>query len=243
MDKRRVYYDHDPVYRHIRDEGGRGWRSSTLDAFRRFLDSESRPETGRALDLGCGGGELAILLAERGWEATGVEFSETALEMARENAAEAGVSVEFIRADVTKPLPIEAGTYTLVTDNAVRHCLIGRRDRMAFMSNAFTALRDGGVMFSVNSCADGIPDYSHPQAQFDPKTRIALNHTRYWATLAELLEEFTSAGFRVEHFEMWQDPPGDFCSTVVVYGSKPSSRDLPAELATCEHRWPKASGH
>ena len=221
MDSRRVYYDHEPVYRRLRDKGGTGWHSSSLDAFHTFLAWEFLPEPGRALDLGCGGGELAILLATRGWEVTGVEFSETALEMARKNADESGVSVAFVRADVTKPLPLRPGRYTLVCDNAVRHCLIGRTDRMAFMANAFGALRDGGVMFSVNSCADGIPDYSHPQAQFDPETRIALNRTRYWATLAELLEEFVSAGLRVEHLEMWQDPPRCFCSSVAIYGAKP----------------------
>ena len=140
MDSRRVYYDHEPAYRKFREEGGTGWKSSNLRAFNRFLESEYFPEPGRALDLGCGGGELAILLATRGWEVTGVEFSETALEMARENAQRAGVGIEFLHGDVTQPLPVPPAAYALVVDNAVRHCLIGSTDRMAFMANAFRAL-------------------------------------------------------------------------------------------------------
>jgi len=230
MDKRRVYYDHEPVYRRIKDAGGTGWRASTQEAFCKFLQSEYCPEPDRALDLGCGGGELALLLAKRGWGVTGVEYSETALDMARQNAEEAGVCVDFLHADLTQPLEVESGAFTLVTDNAVRHCLIGRQDRAAFMSNAFNALREGGMMFSLNSCSDGLPDYSNEQAQFDPNTRIALNRTRYWAPLAELLEEFTSAGFQVEHFEMWQDPPKSFCSSVAIYGRKPISEESPHPL-------------
>ena len=39
---------------------------------------------GRALDLACGEGRNAIWLAERGWQATGVDFSKVGLEKARQ---------------------------------------------------------------------------------------------------------------------------------------------------------------
>jgi len=88
------------------------------------------------------------------------------------------------------------------------------------MANAFNALQDGGMMFSFNSCADGIPNYSHPRAQFDPVTRIALNRTRYWATLSERLSEFESAGFVVEYIELKQKPLEDFSSDLAIYARK-----------------------
>ncbi|MCL4804945.1 MAG: methyltransferase domain-containing protein [Anaerolineae bacterium] len=49
-------------------------------------------QPGRALDLGCGFGRTAIFLAHRGWSVDGVDFIPQAIEVARERAAEAGVS-------------------------------------------------------------------------------------------------------------------------------------------------------
>ena len=79
----------------------------------RFLVSETadlRP--GRALDLACGEGRNAIWLAERGWHATGVDFSAAGLAKARRRAAERGVDVEWVEADVREWRP--PGPYDLV---------------------------------------------------------------------------------------------------------------------------------
>src|SRR4051812_14811211 len=99
-DPRRTDYDHEPAYRRIKAKGGRGWDDRDqvgkddgsyigIDA---FLEKEPRPSPGaRALDVGCGGGQVALRLARHGFRAEGVDFSETAIELARENAAAAGV--------------------------------------------------------------------------------------------------------------------------------------------------------
>src|SRR5919202_5846436 len=69
---------------------------------------------GRALDVGCGEEADAIWLARAGWQATGVDISEVALERAAEGAHEAGVSVEGGCADITvSPPPPDA--YDLVS--------------------------------------------------------------------------------------------------------------------------------
>jgi len=48
------------------------------------------------LDIGCGTGRHAIELARRGYRVTGVDISSGMLAMARKNATEAGVPVEFV---------------------------------------------------------------------------------------------------------------------------------------------------
>lgn len=55
---------------------------------------------GTALDVACGEGRNAIWLAEKGWRATGVDFSAVALAKARRMAEERGVAVEWIEADL-----------------------------------------------------------------------------------------------------------------------------------------------
>ncbi len=57
----------------------------------RFLVAEvEHLEPGRALDLACGEGQNAIWLATRGWDVTGVDYSEVAIAKARSRAEREG---------------------------------------------------------------------------------------------------------------------------------------------------------
>ena len=69
---------------------------------------------GRALDVGCGEGADAIWLAGAGWEVTGLDVSEVALERAAAAARAAGVSVEWICADIATAA-LATGGYDLVS--------------------------------------------------------------------------------------------------------------------------------
>jgi SAM-dependent methyltransferase len=73
----------------------------------------------RAVDLGCGTGANVVFLAERGFEATGLDFSKVALGKARRRAAAAGVSsgCRFVEADLTsEDVPDMRGTFDLLLD-------------------------------------------------------------------------------------------------------------------------------
>lgn len=79
----------------------------------RFLvEATSGLSPGAVLDVACGEGRNSIWLAERGWRATGVDFSAVALAKARKQAASRGVEVEWIEADVRAWAP--AGSFDLV---------------------------------------------------------------------------------------------------------------------------------
>lgn len=58
---------------------------------------------GRALDLACGTGRHALLLARRGWEVEAWDFSAVALEVLRERAAAAGLAVRTLLRDLDDP--------------------------------------------------------------------------------------------------------------------------------------------
>jgi SAM-dependent methyltransferase len=74
----------------------------------------------RTIDLGCGTGANVVELADRGFEATGVDLSRVALEQAAERARAAGVAerCHFVHADLTAPAFTEAvpGPFDLVLD-------------------------------------------------------------------------------------------------------------------------------
>ena len=88
---------------------------------------------GRALDVGCGEGADVLWLASRGWQATGLDWSQVALDRAAERAAAAGLSerVSWVRGDVESWQP-PPGAFDLVAAHflhptaAQRGPLLGR---------------------------------------------------------------------------------------------------------------------
>ncbi len=60
----------------------------------------SKLAPGTALDVACGDGTNAIVLARRGWRVTGIDWSGVALAKARAKADAAGVTVDWIQADL-----------------------------------------------------------------------------------------------------------------------------------------------
>lgn len=108
---------YDWMYRHFAPWDSVGVRGE----LRALLDEEAiSPETHpRSIDLGCGTGANVVFLAERGHDAFGVDFSEVALDKARQRAADAGMldRTRFVQGDLTHgPLPGIEGRFDLLTD-------------------------------------------------------------------------------------------------------------------------------
>lgn len=75
---------------------------------------------GEVLDPGTGPGHHAIHYASKGLSATGIDASPAAIERARQNARQAGVTVDFQVADATKLEGLE-GRFDTVVDTAFYH--------------------------------------------------------------------------------------------------------------------------
>lgn len=71
---------------------------------------------GRALDLACGAGRNALFLAAVGFEVDAVDISNVALERASASAAERGLQIRWIEADLTEPLTKITPPYDLITN-------------------------------------------------------------------------------------------------------------------------------
>lgn len=74
-------------------------------------------DTRRALDLACGAGRHALVLAARGFRVTAVDASRAGVELTRERARERGLEVDARVADLERGgFEIEPDAYDLVCD-------------------------------------------------------------------------------------------------------------------------------
>jgi SAM-dependent methyltransferase len=100
------------------------------------------PQTGKALDLGCGNARNAIFLARRGFAVEAVDYSETAIKWATERIRNAGVAVQ-LRCQSVFDLKVDAGSYDLIYDSGCFHHLPPHR-RRTYVERVCTALKPGG---------------------------------------------------------------------------------------------------
>ena len=68
----------------------------------------------RAVDVGCGAGNYALWLASRGFQVTGIDVSEKAIEIARDQAQQRGVDCDFLVGDLVSPDFEPEGLWTCV---------------------------------------------------------------------------------------------------------------------------------
>jgi SAM-dependent methyltransferase len=112
----------------------------------RFLVAETASlSRGRALDVACGEGRNAVWLAEQGWRATGVDFSDVALGKAQGLAEARGVEVDWVQADVVAHRP-EERAYGLVIVFYLQLAAIERRQALR---HAAAAVAEGGTFLLV----------------------------------------------------------------------------------------------
>ncbi|MFE2267538.1 class I SAM-dependent methyltransferase [Streptomyces griseosporeus] len=108
-----------------------------LDAYVRLAEESGAR---RVLDIGCGTGVFALLLAERGIDVVGVDPAAASLDVAR--AKPGGERVRWIHGDATALPPLGADLATM-TANVAQHITDPRAWRRTLRA-AHAALRPGG---------------------------------------------------------------------------------------------------
>ena len=143
-----------------------------------LVDGPGALVAGRALDIGCGTGTQAVYLAKTGWRVTGVDVVKRPLGTAKRRAAAAGVSVNWVQADVTRleEADVEPGL-TLLHDRGCYHGLPARA--RAGYARSVTALANPGatllvMSFAKNRKLGGLSgtDEQDICAQFDPEWEL-----------------------------------------------------------------------
>lgn len=109
---------------------------------------ENGVKEGRILDLCCGNGRYASLLASKGYRVVGVDISPVYIEDARRRAAELGVSTEtsFLVGDVRKLSDLIEGPFDAVLNMWTSIGYYDRQTDLDIFRQAAQATREKGVL-------------------------------------------------------------------------------------------------
>ena len=197
------------------------WADDEAAAVAALLDL---PAGGRVLDAPCGAGRIALRLAERGLDVTGVDISAPELEIARAAAAERGVEVRFEQGDV-RELPEEEFEALVCWGNSFGY--MPHAATLDHLSACRRALKEGGrLVLDTSTAAEAVLPGLRDEMDYDlgdvrmrarqiydaPRSRIvtemeftapgcepersAVVHHVY--TVAELVRMLVQSGFSVE---------------------------------------------
>jgi len=124
------------------------WNMETPPQLLVELVDSGKVQPCKVIDLGCGAGNYAVYLAGRGFEVTGVDFSPTAIKIARENADEKGVKCNFLVADVIDELGEVDQTWDFAYEWGLLHHILPKR-RRKYVENVHRILNPKGKYLSL----------------------------------------------------------------------------------------------
>ena len=132
-----------------------------------WVAQELRGDSPSVLDIGTGSGCIALALKSIASRATvvGLDKSDEALALARENALRLGLDVDFRKADILSPAPPEAGrAYDVVVSNPPYVCIKEKKDMASHVVDhephmALFVPDDDPLLFYraiASKCAEGL---------------------------------------------------------------------------------------
>ena len=166
-------------------EGAYAERTYPSEVLRNWLPFCS---TGRALDIACGNGRNARYLAEHGYQTTGIDISDVAIQLARDHSAHDENPVDFRLCDLDDGLP-RTEQFDLIT-------MIRYVDRKIISTIDNHLTNEGCALFELHM------NYKHDGPLAGPTT------TRFRIEPGELKELCTHMEIVCEFEGLTTDPDG-----------------------------------
>lgn len=163
---KKVYETHEIAYQKLKSKGAKSWHEmyatkegqkvNHIGADRKnflenILDKEWSPKNGKALEIGCGIGNLINWLTSKGFTGTGIDISQTAIEMAKEQNFNS--AIDFIKGDYCFSDIFEKTKFDLIVDGSCFHCIVEDSDRKVFLEKSYNLLDDNGLFILFSSCS------------------------------------------------------------------------------------------
>lgn len=143
---------------------------------------------GSVLDIGTGPGTQAIILAERGFQVTATDLSETAIKKAAAKAAEKGLNVNWQQDDILHSKV--SGEFDVIIDRGCFH-IFPPENRQDYLNVVYSLLKPKGYLllkcFSYLETREGGPHRFTPEEIreiFSPKLQVvSIEETVYYGNL------------------------------------------------------------
>ena len=192
---------YDTLYESAIRHGWSGWGGNDRLAqgpaqIARILAHSEVPSTGKALELGCGEGNFCRLLAQQGYEVTGVDVSSVAIRWANEKNAKHHSQIYYIHGDLSQSDVHLPGPFDLIVDGNCLHC-IRDEGRQTLLKTVYDNLSETGVFFVSSLCSQ------------DSQTHIMLRDGepyRYIPPIDGLRDEVRQAGFEILDSQLRKHP-------------------------------------
>lgn len=153
------------IYNNIKDETELHWyRTEASPILQQTVKAFTGTKT--ALDVGCGTGPNSIFLAKQGFQVTGLDFVQTAIDIAKQKAVKENLPIKFSRADVLTWKTQER--YGLILDSGCLHTM-NDEQRTDYKKQLLNWLAPNSVYVLYHFASENYPDIAH--AGPTPKTR------------------------------------------------------------------------
>ncbi|KPV62133.1 MAG: hypothetical protein AOA65_2025 [Candidatus Bathyarchaeota archaeon BA1] len=119
-----------------------------------FVREMNFPKGINVIEFGCGEGRDAIFLAKQGFNVTAIDVAPSAINRAREWAAQESVEVNFEAGDVVDLKHIPSSTYDLAVNVGCLQMIIDEEARSRHLAEALRVLKPCGLYFSCNIGGD-----------------------------------------------------------------------------------------
>ena len=143
-----MYADSTVWNRRFEREGDLDWGGLWTDPFIEFLHKK---DCVVILDLGCGTGNDVRRLAQAGFQVTGLDYSQQALDLARSKDIPA---TKFIQADMAEELPFPECHFDAVTSNVALHMFDDSTTQYVIEEVRRIIRPEGPFIFHINSTED-----------------------------------------------------------------------------------------
>jgi SAM-dependent methyltransferase len=174
---------------------GRPWNASYTDGRAPWDIGAAQPAVvrlasagvfrGAVLDAGCGTGDNALHIAAQGLRPLGVDVAETAVSLAREQAAARGLDAEFVVADALH-LERLGRSFDTVLDCALFHAF-DANERQDYAASLASVTCPGAILY-ILCFSDADPDTAGPHPVSRQELRAAFTPGSGWKIAAISLE-------------------------------------------------------